>query len=200
MSIPRKGDIIINPNTSRPIKVGGRSWLKLVKEGIIEGRYSDPKELGQIEENIDIAEQIRQANEGLPQGVQAVRGRGRYKGKIVKRKQHPKTEDVARHTARLASRKVSENIDNLAEYETNEDLEAELERMILEEMSLSNETQNPTPKRGRGRPRKTPIQERYITEEPPLFDEEEEEYIDMSERQYHDIEDDEDLFGEIEDY
>lgn len=204
MSTPRKGDIIINPKTNRPIKVGGRSWLKLVKEGVIEGRYTDPKELAPIQEDGNIDEQIRRANENLPRGVQAVRGRGRYKGKIVSRKQQPKTEEVARHTARLASRKVSENLDSLNEYETNEDLEAELERMILEEMALTNEPQTPKPKRGRGRPRKTPKQERYITEEPPLYDEEEE-YIDTTDRQYYDVDDgddgdDEDPFSDIEEY
>ena len=54
MSLPRKGDIIINPNTSRPIKVGGRSWLKLVKEGVLEGRYSDPNEITNIDDEGNI--------------------------------------------------------------------------------------------------------------------------------------------------
>ena len=43
-NIPKKGDIIINPNTQRPIRVGGRSWLKLVKEGLVSGHYTDEME------------------------------------------------------------------------------------------------------------------------------------------------------------
>ena len=42
MSIPNKGDIVINPHTQRPVKVGGRTWLGLVKKGIFEGRYTIP--------------------------------------------------------------------------------------------------------------------------------------------------------------
>ena len=33
-NIPRKNDIIINPKTNRPIKVGGRAWKNLVNEGV----------------------------------------------------------------------------------------------------------------------------------------------------------------------
>ena len=169
MSLPRKGDIIINPKTSRPIKVGGRSWLKLVKEGVLEGRYSDPNEITNIDDEGDIEDQIRNANNDLPNGYQAVRGRGRYKGKIVKRKQQPNTAEVIRHTARTASKTFSDNYDNFSDMD---DMEKELERMILAEMSNGSEPNETTPMRGRGRPRKTPKEEIYLTEDPPLFDDE----------------------------
>ena len=76
--------IIINPKTQRPIRIGGRTWLKLVKDGLIEGTYSDPNEICDIvEENLE--EKIEEINRDLPNNVQAVRGRGKYAGKIVKR-------------------------------------------------------------------------------------------------------------------
>ena len=34
-NVPVKGQIIINPQASRPVKVGGRTWLKLVKDGLV---------------------------------------------------------------------------------------------------------------------------------------------------------------------
>ena len=74
--IPKKNDIIINPNTQRPVRVGGRAWLKLVKEGLVSGHYSDPKDLESIGE--DPEEQIKELNKKLPKGVQAVRGRGSF--------------------------------------------------------------------------------------------------------------------------
>lgn len=201
MSIPRKGDIVINPHTSRPIKVGGRSWLKLVKEGVFEGRYTDPNEITNIDDNNDIDEQIRNANNNLPSGFQAVRGRGRYKGKIVKRKQQPNTADVIRHTARTASKTVSDNYDYLNDMD---DMEKELERMILEEMANGSDQNETTPLRGRGRPRKTPKEETYVTEDPPLFDDDDEEPIDIDDYEQNlndDDYDNEDDFGggEIDD-
>lgn len=171
MSVPRKGDIMINPKTQRPIKVGGRTWLKLVRENLIEGRYTDPKELSPIQEDVDINEQINKANQNLPRGVQAVRGRGKYKGKIVKRNRRPNVEDMTRYTAEIASRTIKDNYDDLNEVD---DVEEELQRMIMSEMAGK-------PKRGRGRPKKKKQAEpMYTIEEQPMYDDDEldEEYID----------------------
>ena len=30
---------VINPLTKRPIKIGSKIWLKLIKQGILEGEY-----------------------------------------------------------------------------------------------------------------------------------------------------------------
>ena len=38
-NVPEKGQLIINPKTNRPIKVGSRVWLGLVKEKLVEGTY-----------------------------------------------------------------------------------------------------------------------------------------------------------------
>jgi hypothetical protein len=176
-NIPKKGDIIINPNTQRPVRVGGRTWLGLVKKGLIEGRYTDPKELGKIpEENEDVNEELKRVNSTLPRGQQAVRGRGRYKGKIVSRNQRPDTESITRYTAQTASRIVNDNIEELNDCD---DLEAELERLILEEMASSIPKSKPknVQARGRGRPSNKIIKtEQFeLQESPQQYDEEEDE-------------------------
>ena len=134
MAIKAKGEIVINPKTQRPVKVGGRIWRKLVKEGILEGRYADPKELYEIKDpsNVEeVEEKIEELNKELPMDTQAVRGRGRYKNKIVKRSKPASSEDVTRHTIKKAVRTVSDNLEDLNECD---DLEAELEKLIMDEL------------------------------------------------------------------
>lgn len=173
-SIPNKGDIIISPLTSRPIRVGGRIWLGLVKKGLVEGRYTDPKELSQSYTDETIGEDIERINKTLPRGQQSVRGRGKYKGKIVSRNVKPNTEEVSRYTAQMASRIINENIDHLAEFD---DMEAELERLILEEMAGGmgkKKVVNKPVGRGRGRPPKQqPVEQQFMLEEPQEYDDEE---------------------------
>jgi hypothetical protein len=177
-NIPNKGDIIINPNTQRPVRVGGRTWLGLVKKGLIEGRYTDPKELSRIpDQPQEVEQEIQRVNQTLPRGQQAVRGRGKYKGKIVSRNTRPPTEEVSRYTVKMASRVVNENIEDLADF-SSDDLEAELERLILQEMAGNKPT--PTIGKSRGRPRKQVQQtEQFELQEPELYDEPEEEEEDI---------------------
>jgi hypothetical protein len=176
-SIPSKGDIIINPSTQRPVKVGSRTWLNLVKKGLVEGRYTDPKEVGQLPEQYEevppqeINEQIQRVNKTLPRGQQAVRGRGRYKGKIVTRNKRLEPEEVSRYTAQVATRAVANNIDALAGCEDGDDIEAMLQKMILEEMVGSKKTSAP---RGRPKQQQQQPQEQYEEEYPDQYDEEEE--------------------------
>jgi hypothetical protein len=133
---PKKGDIIINPKTQRPVKVGSRTWLRLVKEGIFEGRYEDPKELYEIKDhNENVDKKIDEINEELPSDTHAVRGRGRYRNKIVSRKKQLSTEDVTKNTAKRAAHIVSENLEILSECD-GDDLEKQLERLIMSELLL----------------------------------------------------------------
>ena len=189
-AVPKKGDIIINPSTSRPIKVGGRSWLKLVKEGVVSGHYTDPKKLAPIGDNPN--KQIEEINKTLPKGVQAVRGRGIYKDHLTTRNKQPDTADVTKYTAQMASRIVNENIDSLADCD---DIEAELEKLILQEMAGGK-----TSKKKVGRPRLTTktTEEKYVLEEAPQYDEpeqyeDEEEFIEEPE---HMDKEDESFFGD----
>jgi hypothetical protein len=130
-----KQSFIRNPKTGRPIKVGGPMYLKLVKQGLIENEYTDPHELGDIspdETDELLQEKIKEINEKLPMGKHCVRGRGKYKGKLVQRNQKPKTEEIVDYTTKVASKVVNENLDQLADCE---DIERELERLIMEELA-----------------------------------------------------------------
>ena len=121
-NVPVKGQIIINPQTSRPVKVGGRTWLKLVKDGLVEGTYSDPNEICDIVEGDNVKEKIEEINRNLPNNVQGVRGRGKYAGKIVKRSKSVKTRTA----------KPAQPVNNSEEL----DFETQLENMIMAEMKI----------------------------------------------------------------
>ena len=97
---PVKGSLIINPKTSRPVKVGSRTWINLVREGLVSGNYHDPNELYELKEGDNIKEKIQELNQNLPINQQSVRGREKYKNKIVKRHKAPSTKDITQHTAR----------------------------------------------------------------------------------------------------
>ena len=132
--IPKKGDIVINPKTQRPVKVGSRVWLKLVKEGIFKGHYRDPNELEPINENESLEEQKKRLNKKLPKNQQAVKGRGKHKGKIVKREKGIDPVELSRYTSKSAVKAVKKNIDRLALADDDEDIDKLLEKMIFEEM------------------------------------------------------------------
>lgn len=133
-------DIIINPKTQRPVKVGSRTWLGLVREGLTESNYQDPMELYKTDdpgENLD--EKIKEINQTLPIDQQAVRGRGKYKNKIVKRRLQPTARDLTHHTARTAARAMgklidSKELDMSETLQECEDLEAQLENLIMMEL------------------------------------------------------------------
>ena len=133
----RENDIVINPHTQRPIKVGGRIWLKLHKEGILDGEFKAKNEIYTIQEDEnedEIQDKINHATRQLPDGIQAVRGRGKYAGKIVKRKQQPTTEQ----TTRRAVRKTAEIIQEPEIYENlqnSDDFQGELEELIMREFT-----------------------------------------------------------------
>ena len=135
-----KGDIIINPKTQRPVRIGSRTWLKLVKEGIVEGAYKDTNELYKIEEGDDEEEKIKELNKELPPTQQAVRGRGKYAGKIVRRKKQPSIKETAKYTAKVASKKIKnkevyEDLHKKVEDGEEEDFETQLEKLIMAEIA-----------------------------------------------------------------
>ena len=131
---------VINPLTKRPIKIGSKIWLKLVKQGILEGEFKDPNVLAEIKEDTDVQEQIQEINKTLPTNEQGVRGRGKYKGQIVKRSKQPTVMDTAKHTAKTAASVIADP-DVYNELQETDNFEYELEQLILAELSGSN--QNP---------------------------------------------------------
>jgi hypothetical protein len=173
-NIPKKGDIIINPNTQRPVKVGSRTWLGLVKQGLVSGHYRDPKELDTVpdeyhEDDQYVEQKIETINKTLPRGRHAVRGRGRYKGKIVSRDKQPSASEISRYTAQIASRAVNNNIEELAE---SDDLEGMLEKMILEEMMATRpNTAPPVVRKKVGKSKKQEFDDaKYEVQEAPMYE------------------------------
>ena len=139
-----RGDFIINPKTSRAIKIGGGTYMALVREGLINGIFNDEKKLAEQPNDYDETEKIiYKANKTLKeQGKQAVRGRGIYKGSIVSKKSKASVEEVQKHTAKCAT-KVMKNYATNSELDDKE-LEKELERLILQE--IANTSVVPTKK------------------------------------------------------
>ena len=163
-NIPKKGDLIINPKTSRPVKVGGRAWLNLVREGLVSGQHQDPNELYELKEDDNVEEKIQELNKELPINQQSVRGRGKYKNKIVKRNKQPSTREITQHTARKTAHKLKDKkvYEQLHEAE---DFELELENLIMAELANIN-NQQPTPVRSkRGSIKQHQQQEEYYTQE-----------------------------------
>jgi hypothetical protein len=140
----QQGEFVINPNTKRPIKVGGNVWRKLVKTNILEDKYSDPAELYKLEPDEDAEKKIQELNKNLPINQQSVRGRGKYKGKIVRRNRTLNTTDVAKYTSKLATKILkekansSENLDDMSEDEMSE----MLSNMLIEKMTGSKPEHN----------------------------------------------------------
>ena len=143
MSLKQETKAVINPKTNRPVKIGSKIWLKLVKEGILEGEYKDPNVLGEIKEDEDAQETIEKINETLPSNEQGVRGRGKYAVQIVKRSKQPSIMDTAKHTAKKAASVIS-NPDVYNELQESNNFEYELEQLILAELTGSNPSLFPT--------------------------------------------------------
>jgi len=145
---PKKGDFIINPSTARPVKVGSRTWLNLVRAGLINGHYSDPKELATIEPDENVEQKIKEVNKSLPRNIQAVRGRGKYKDKIVSRTKTPSAAEIARYNAQIGGTAMDSNsIDNNEDDDEELMFETILENMMKNDQSSTMETPKNKPPR-----------------------------------------------------
>jgi hypothetical protein len=131
-----KSDWINNPKSGRPIRVGGKVYLKMVKDGLIE-KLKDDNELSDLPvSEEEQQEKIKELNESLPVEYQAVKGRGKYKNKLVKRSKALPTETNARASAKIACDVIKENINLIAETD-DADIENLLEQLILENLTKS---------------------------------------------------------------
>lgn len=106
---PSKGDIIINPTTQRPVRVGGRIWHKLVKKGIVKGHYK-PK-----------PEPKPEPVEPKPEPTEPTTGLS-------------EPEQVSK-LAKLAAKTLIKNVDVLAD---SDDIDLDLENMILAKLKSTS--------------------------------------------------------------
>ena len=131
----QQGEFVINPNTKRPIKVGGIVWRKLVKENILEDKYADPAELYKLEPDEDVEQKIQELNKNLPMNQQSVRGRGKYKGKIVKRSRTLNPTEVAKYTSKLATKIIKQKAENYEEDMSEDEMSEMLSNMLIQKMT-----------------------------------------------------------------
>jgi hypothetical protein len=129
MSTLKKGDYIVNPKTGRTVKVGNRTWLKLVKEGLVDSSFSDPAVLSDTYELSNLDEQKDQINMTLPDNKQAVIGRGVHKGKLVARHKTLGMRDMLK---KVSSTVVNHKTD--LEDLSDAELELKLESLLLGDM------------------------------------------------------------------
>jgi hypothetical protein len=127
-----KGQIIINPLTQRPVRVGSKTWIQLVKRNLVNDIVDDNILFRELPED-EMEEKIKELNQKLPQGTQAVRGRGKYASKIVKRNRPLTTAEITKNTVKKATKAVVENLDELDECNFN-NMSDTLERLIMEEL------------------------------------------------------------------
>jgi hypothetical protein len=154
-SVPVKGDIVINPQTSRPIRVGGRTWSKLVKAGVFEGRYtSKPQESVINSVNVEQSEKKSVDDEYhlnvTPPKTEtrpSTHRRRPYSSKRGKtqspnpRRGKAKTR-MSKNMAKLSAKVLSNNIDELID---SNNLSTTLERLILAEMDDDDDEIPPSP-------------------------------------------------------
>jgi hypothetical protein len=142
-NVPNKGDTIINPRTGRPVKVGGKSWLKMVSEGLVEGHYQSARVTAPV--TAPIKKQIAES---------------------VNRNTSPNTS--AKNMSRIAASVLRNNIDEIVN--TDGDIGDVIERLIIanleseappgntacnaQESPRSSRSSPPHKKRSAGRPRK----------------------------------------------
>lgn len=92
---------ITNPETGKPIKVGGRTYIKLIKKNLITYKKTtdtlyDITENEEYEsDNMDdfIQSKKEELDSELDQNTQTVKGRGVHKGKLVKRSKSLSIQD-----------------------------------------------------------------------------------------------------------
>ena len=114
----------MNPETTRPIKIGGRIWTRLVKKGVIDDTNTNtndtkttPRQYGKPR----VRETPKPERERVPQA------RRRHRAQSPEPNQY-------KAVSKAASRALANNIDKLV---GADDMESMLEQLILEELTVA---------------------------------------------------------------
>jgi hypothetical protein len=140
-----KGDWIKNPKNNRNIKAGGRTYNKLLAEGVELPKYRDPNDLGEYTPERVKALRIAKKDEDF----EIVKGRGKYKGRITikKKRNSAKTQRDPVHFSDAELRVIMEGIPVeqrkkiIAEYK--KDLEEDIRREKEEQEEEDDEDYEP---------------------------------------------------------
>ena len=140
-------EFVMNPKTSRPIKVGCRAYNELVREGVLFDRdqvdntkniKSKSKVLYRLKGNeapetkTKIKKQLNQEFEESDIDYQAVDGRGEYKNEIVKRYKPPAPQKVIKKTKQIIKDKQNGVVKSKEKNYTT------LEKMIMKAIESSD--------------------------------------------------------------
>ena len=127
---------VLNPKTNRMIKIGGKPWRKLVREGMLPNTATDspvldrssttepsnnvifeaetPEQAGAAKEEI-LTEKVKNELKAKTQKLTKEEHPRRKGKKIVKVVTAPKHEDLAKYTAQCASRTLHKHINDLTD-------------------------------------------------------------------------------------
>lgn len=163
---------VLNPKSNRMIRVGGKPWRSLVKEGIIANNAIDESIIKPLFTGNTIEEAKAKKAELMGQ-VQITKRKdmptrklrpdhfpSRRGKKIVEVAKTPRQEEIAQYTAQCASRTLHKHIDQLSDSLENaydqcdesdgmddnvlKEFEENLKHLILEEMISGETTKAPT--------------------------------------------------------
>ena len=138
---------IKNPVSKKPIKVDGRAFKKLVKIGRIidkriderilyEVKDADQMNKEELDDKLEIAKDVLNHvsysdDEEFPKYI-PVKGRNSYKGKIVKHRKTPSTQEMADHVSKISASVLRE--EDFNEYDS--DLEDQIREAIYDKLNL----------------------------------------------------------------
>jgi hypothetical protein len=158
---------VLNPDTNRMVKVGGKKWRELVKKGMVDNMAIQRVDENQLQEVLD-NNQANASDKILKKkpkiGMKTSRTRG---GKTSEWTAAPHQEDMADYTAKAASRTLHKHMETLSEqlhdaYENDSDeelgdFEFKLKNLILQEMVSPNIHEKPNKKMMIGRIKQKPL-------------------------------------------
>lgn len=130
-------EFIKNPKTGRPLKVGSKTWEKLVKDGLlIDHGFKESDCLYELKEGENYETAKKKIKKTLPMGIMPVLGHGKNQGKLVARRSTPTTHEIVKKTSKLASKTIIRNQQGLEDCASQEELEQRIEELLLNEMVM----------------------------------------------------------------
>lgn len=157
-----ENSFILNPESNRMVKVGGKKWRELVKKGMLDDQtptrlYSSILHEGKDENEAIAVRNIldRTSEEGRKKiGMKKNRYPVRRGNNIYEFRNRPRQEEIADFTAKSASRTIHKHMDTLStqleeaynngDDEELGDFEYRLKNLILQEMLSSGINDKPT--------------------------------------------------------
>tara|TARA_R110001606_G_scaffold156605_1_gene299387 strand:- start:1610 stop:2083 length:474 start_codon:yes stop_codon:yes gene_type:complete len=127
------------------IKMGSKTYLRLIRDGVIaDEHYVGTQQIPNFEtgenhiniedlKGVDLKEVLDEETMKLENGLVAVPGRGKYKGKLVKRKKNVRTKDLATIATKASVRVIKDHLPEINNHSNHfQDDDEALEKLIQE--------------------------------------------------------------------